>query len=332
MVGFQPRRYARKRRSYLPALGIAVLVMALIALSALFYLIVVVSRSFSSTALKEVIVPDLYKMDVDKAGDTLASLNLGLRIKESAYSDEVEAGKVLWQFPPADSKVKEGRIVEVVRSLGKPSLVVPQVVGLDLERAQDVIYRAGLTVGEVRKIYTGDYRRGVVVSQNPEPFRTFPSPIRVDIFVADADPSAKVAMPKLVGMRLAQAEKILFQKNLILHSVKYIHQEAKEPGEVLAQEPAPDQPIELGGKVSLTVELGEEPTNLHGRTFLVRFRTPIGLPKTVLMIEVEDALGKAKVLEEEAGPGELIEQAISATGKTKLRIFVNGKLIREDEA
>ncbi len=326
------RHLGRRKGQAVPYLGILILVMTVIALAGLIYLAQVLARLFYSIESKEVSVPNIYGLKIEEASAILTGMNLGFRVKDSAYSEEVGAGRVIWQMPPADSKVKEGRIVQVVKSLGKPSLIVPKVVGLNLEKAQEEIFKARLSVGEVRKVYVKDKRRGEVVSQTPEALRTFPSPVRVDLVVAETEVSEASTMPKVVGLPLSQAEKELFRTNLLLSKVKYVPSFSDEPGTVISQVPSAGESVEVGAKVTLEVGIGQEAGQTLGRTFLVDFRLPPTLPAGKLTIEVVDAHGRSQIFNEEVTPGERIEQTITTAGTTKVRILLDGRLIREDEA
>ncbi len=322
--------YPGRNKSFKSLFAIAIVVMSIVALIALVYLGKAVSGLFATAPYKTVVVPNLYNVDVDTANTILAQLNLGLRVKDSAFAENVPAGKIIWQFPSADSKVKEGRIIQVVKSLGSTNLIVPKVVGSDLKEAQLKIKQAKFSVGEIRKVYSEEYPRGNVISQTPEPLKTYPTPVKVDIVVADNRPTETLSMPNLVGKSLTRAEDELFTLNLQLAKVTYVNSDSSQMSIVIGQKPPAQDQVRLGSQVFLEVGLGEEDTEKLGSTFIVKYRHPVALPAGELVIEVEDAHGKSQVLKENVLPGALVEQSISATGKAFLRIYLNGKLIREE--
>jgi len=329
-MGYKSRLRSTTTRRRVPLLGLLIGAIALIALASLVYLAVVVASSFSGEERKEVVVPTLLGMDVEKAESILSEINLGLKVRDSAYSDEYRAGTIIWQTPPPEQKVREGRVIEVIESLGKPSFIVPKVVGMSLERAQKEIISAHLLVGEVRKIFSKSVDRGTVVTQSPEPLRTFPSPVKVDIVVADFQPSDVLLMPDVKNIPLSKAEEILLTNNLLLSKVEYVSEGKFPAGTVISQEPEAGKTVELGSKVNLRVERGEEIDKRVGRTFYVHFRMPPILPGGVLTITVEDAHGVSEVLRDEISPGGVIEQTVTTEGPSTIRIYLDGKLLRED--
>jgi len=50
----------------------------------------------------------------------------------------------------------------------------------------------------------------------------------------------------------------------------------------------------------------------------------------VLTITVEDAHGVSEVLRDEISPGGVIEQTVTTEGPSTIRIYLDGKLLRED--
>jgi len=322
------RERERARRAA-QLLGLLVVVLALVALAALGYLGYRVVASFAAGGAAEIEVPSVTGMKIEEAEKTLNELNLGLRVTESAYSQDVPAGRIIKQRPSAGFKVREGRVVRVIQSLGTPSLRVPDVVGKGFTQAQRAIAKAGLAVGFVRKVYTRAFPRGQVVTQDPEPGKVFTNPVKVDLTVADSSSSDIVVMPDLRGKQLYAAEHKLFRANLTLAGVDYVSGLGK-PGAVIEQSPLPGEQVPLTGEVRLRVQVGSEVGSALARSFQVRFRLPVTLPAGKLAIEIQDALGKQVIYEDQVKPGELVEQVVSVEGKAKVRVLFNGRLMRED--
>jgi|GEM_PF-1875102 len=311
-------------------LGLLIIVLAVAAVGALFYLGYRVTASFARGGAAEIEVPDIVGMKIEQAERTLNELDLGLRVEESAYSQDVPAGQVIKQMPLPHFKVREGRIVRVIQSLGAPSLRVPEVIGKGFTQAQRAIAQGGFVVGAVRKIWTKAFPRGQVVAQTPEPGKVFTSPAKVDLTVADSDGAMPTAMPELRGKQLFVAERELNRANLTLAGVSYVSTGPGQAGTVLEQRPLPGEAVSLTGQVRLEVLMGEELAGALARSFQVRFRLPVTLPAGKLRIEIEDALGKQVSYEDEVKPGELVEQVVTVEGAGKVRVLLNGKLVRED--
>lgn len=327
MSSIRERRGNRRAAQFL---GLLIIVLALIAIGALGYLGYRVAASFAAGGAAEIEVPAVVGMKIEQAESALNELNLGLRVEESAYSREVPAGQIIKQMPEAGFKVREGRVVRVIQSLGPPSLRVPELVRKGFAEAQRAIVRAGLVVGCVRKVYTKVFPRGQVVAQDPESGKVFTNPVKVDLTVADSSAAETAAMPDLRGKQLYVAEHELYRANLTLAGVSYVGSEIGEAGTVLEQSPLPGEALPLTGQVRLRVQIGEEAASALARSFQVRFRLPVTLRAGELSIEIDDVLGKQVIYKDRVKPGELVEQVVSVEGKAEVRVLLDGRLIRED--
>jgi len=324
------KRNTDRRRKATRLLGGLLVTLFFLAVGVIVVLTVVFVRSCGSGPAQEVTVPAVVSMMIEDAEHTLNELNLGLRVVDSTFSDDQPAGTVLRQQPPSGSRVREGRVVGVVRSLGKQSLKVPDLIGNTLADAQKQLASAKLSVGTVRKVYLKKRKQGEVVKQNPEPGKMFNSPVRVDLTVACTDADAAVPVPQLLGKPLYVAERLLRSANLTAHSVAYITSPLGEPGEVLSQSLEAGTPTQLGTGLDLRVKVPEELVASAVHRFRFKFRLPSGLPGGELKLVTHDELGQGVVYRDEVEAGETVEQILSVQGRAGIKVYFNGTLIRED--
>ncbi|MCD6283531.1 PASTA domain-containing protein [bacterium] len=324
------KRNTDRRRRATRLLGGFLVTLFLLALGVIVVLAVVFVRSCGSGAAQEVTVPSVLSMTVEDAERALNELNLGLRVVDSTFSDEQPAGVVLRQQPPSGSRVREGRVVGVVRSLGKQSLKVPDLVGSTLADAQKKLSLSKLSVGTVQKVYLKKRRQGVVVKQNPEPGKMFNSPVRVDLTVACTDADYAIPVPQVVGRPLYVAERLLRNSNLAVRNVAYIASPQGEPGEVISQSLEAGTSARFGAGVDLTVSVPRELAEGAVHRFRFKFRLPSGLPGGELKLVAHDELGQAVVYRDEVEAGETVEQILVVQGRASIMVYFNGTLIRED--
>lgn len=97
----------------------------------------------------EVVVPDIKGKDIKDAYASTEQRGLQLQVHESRYDKKVPRRVVLSQNPPAGRKVREGRTILVVVSLGPELMDVPNVVGGTLRSAQIALSNSKLKVGKV---------------------------------------------------------------------------------------------------------------------------------------------------------------------------------------
>ena len=116
-----------------------------------------------SLGKKQVEVTNVVGQTKDNAVKALKDIGLNATIKE-AYSDTVAAGTVISQSVSSGSKVEIGSSVEIVVSLGKEQVTVPNVVSYDKDRAKQELEAIGLTVN-FREI-NDDQAVGKVIDQS----------------------------------------------------------------------------------------------------------------------------------------------------------------------
>ncbi len=320
-----------RRRRAARLLGGLLVALFFVAVGIVVVLAIVFIRSCGSGPAQEVTVPAVVSLAVEEAEHKLNELNLGLRVVDSTFSNEEPAGAVIKQQPPAGSRVREGRIIEVVRSLGKQSLITPDLIGTSLVEAQRKLASAKLPVGTVKKVHLRKYKRGEVIRQNPQPGEVFNSPVKVDLTVACADPECSVSVPLLVGQSLYVAERMLHNADLIVSSVNYMSSPVGEPGQVLEQSPEAGTSAQPGAGLDLTVNVPGELLSRAVHHFQFRFRLPSSLPGGELKLVTRDELGQSVVFRDKIETGETVEQILSVQGKAIIQVYFEGKLIREDK-
>jgi len=117
----------------------------------------------------QVFAPELYNLTLDEAQRSLDDLNLNIRVNiEDEYSNEVEKGKIINQQPMAGHELKEGDTVTIVLSKGPKKANVPNVVGLTLEEAENILKENKLSLGNIKYEYSDAYNKGVVIEQDPK--------------------------------------------------------------------------------------------------------------------------------------------------------------------
>lgn len=115
-----------------------------------------------------VTVPDVVGHTESDAANTLQNVGLTVGNVARQYDSYVPSGTIMHQNPAAGLSVPSGSAVDLVVSLGPELVTVPDVVGLDIQRAESVISQAGLAVGSVTYQYTRSYQlQNQVASQEP---------------------------------------------------------------------------------------------------------------------------------------------------------------------
>jgi len=185
-----------------------------------------------------------------------AGLEVG-RVTEEATED-VEAGSVMSQTPPAGDIVAEGSRVDLVVARAVEGVEVPDVIGLSLDDATATLEDAGLTVRS-EEVFSDDVETGLVTAQSPQPGTRVESGAEVALSVSKGpEPAANVTVPDLSGMTRADAEAALDAAGLGVRVVQMNSDTAPE-GSVVTQAPASGASVAPGTVIAVVVSLGPPP-------------------------------------------------------------------------
>ena len=117
----------------------------------------------------QISAPDLYNLTLDEAQRSLDKLNLNIRVNiEDEYSNEVEKGKIISQQPMSGTTLQEGDTVTLVLSKGPMKGYIPNVVGLTLGEAENILKENKLSLGNIKYEYSDTYNNGIVIAQDPK--------------------------------------------------------------------------------------------------------------------------------------------------------------------
>ena len=201
--------------------------------------------------------PELKGLDREEAQALIRDQGLQLEIAdEPRYDNEVPAGHIVLQDPAPGDLVKRGSVVNVVTSLGRELVKVPDLGGTALQAAQVTLGSVGLSLGRTLNVYGTEGRPGTVVAQNPPAGSRVNRATAVELYLSLEARQATFLMPDLVYRRLSEVESYFQQRGFRLGSIKYEAYEGIAQGVVLRQHPLPGHPLRHHDVVSLVVTAG----------------------------------------------------------------------------
>jgi len=207
----------------------------------------------------EVEMPRLVGRTTTQAGEIARQAGLVLDVSERAYSPTVAPDIILTQDQPPGKRVKQGRRVGVVVSLGPQLVAVPDLAQRTLQEAQLALDSARLRLGPLREGYDEAVKAGAVIRQSPPAGSSVPADSTVTLTISRGP--AQVEMPSLIGRTLADARRLLDERSLIVTHVRTVASSQVEPGLVMEQTPAPGTRVRPGqSAITITVSArpGEE--------------------------------------------------------------------------
>lgn len=199
------------------------------------------------------VVPELVGLGADEAARAAERAGVVLEVVDERNDPSVPSGAVLAQDPAAGSRVRGGRKVRVVRSLGGARIDVPSLLGAPAREAEFRIRQQGLSPGDESRTFARRAPAGSVLAQVPAPGTIAGSDTRVHRLVSDGPVPARWVMPDLTGLALPRVEAWLETCGLRRGTVRRVPSDAGPAGTVVGQLPPSGHPIAARGIVELTV-------------------------------------------------------------------------------
>ncbi len=200
----------------------------------------------------EIQIPDVSKIPFDKAAEILDAAGLNAIDAGTAPNAKVREGNVLYQNPPAGAIVREGRNVYLTMSGGEQKLVMPNLRGRSLRDAKITLERLELRVGMVA-FDISDLPAETVVSQSVPAGRTLKANRSIDLVVSMGKDMKQLDVPYLVGLKIADAQKLLAENGLKLGKVVYKADPDYSPNTIIAQSPSAGDKVDPNMPIDITV-------------------------------------------------------------------------------
>ena len=113
------------------------------------------------------VIPNVQNMSLDDAEKALRKVGLSIKLEEE-YSADIEKNHIIYQTPAAGTNAKEGDIITIVLSKGPNQSLVPNIVGMSLPEAENVLKENKLLLGNIKREYSDTFEKGIVIDQSPE--------------------------------------------------------------------------------------------------------------------------------------------------------------------
>ena len=197
-------------------------------------------------------VPDLRGMTVEESATVLAKAGLKTGTVQEAFHDRVAQGRIVRHSPPPGFRVKQGRAVDIVVSLGHQAVRVPEVEGENLVHARFLLSQAGLQAGEIRTIRSGEVPEGQVIASDPRPGTELAGRTSVDLLVSQGPSARLLVMPDVRGEDADEAAAYLEAAGFRVKRRFWPGSRSEWP-RVSDQTPLPGYPVEEGGEVELVI-------------------------------------------------------------------------------
>ena len=140
-------------------------------------------------------------------------------------------------------------------SSSKPEITVPDVNGKPVAEAQQALESQGFKVEIENKVDTS-VKPGTVLRMDPVAGIRRKEGATITLVVSGTEKTT--AVPKVVGLKQDQAEKLLSEKNLRIEKIEYKWEQDKPEGIILSQSPEEKSQLGENGAVNIVINKKEE--------------------------------------------------------------------------
>jgi serine/threonine-protein kinase len=198
-------------------------------------------------------IPDLEGMEVSRAREMLEEAGLKFGVMGQNFSDDMPPGFVISQAPEEGLTVKQGRVVEVLVSLGQETVMVPDVVGFKVPQARILLERAGLIPSQEKSEISEIIKKDSVIRTEPPVKARVPRETEVKLFVSLG--RTTMDMPLLEGRSLSETRQIIEALELQIVRIDTVFSSDVRNGVVLGQKPTAGSRVVKGQEVEVSISV-----------------------------------------------------------------------------
>ena len=166
------------------------------------------------------VLPGIEGLNVIEAQRILYNKGFEMVIKEKKYHASLRDGTVMTQNPIQGTKVKKGRKVYLVISMGEKPVVVPNFRGYNQQQAKIRCVDIGLNLIETKFEHNNNYPGNTVFEQSLEANTEVKRNTDIILTVSlGKNPNEKLIIPDFTGMSYEKAESEIERLGLFIRSV-----------------------------------------------------------------------------------------------------------------
>lgn len=197
---------------------------------------------FNMRKPQSITVPELRRLSVAEATERLKALKLNLNVVERRSSEEIPAEQIMESSPPASRKVFEGSEINAVVSAGSKFVEIPDIRGLNVDKAKMLLGSVGLELDpEVKRERKRDAEPGMIIDSSPGWGKKVMRGSRISVTIAsdrrqsDEDPPVRVGDKYLYTVKIKTtglADQVLVRVDITDdQGTRTVHEDPHQPDE-----------------------------------------------------------------------------------------------------
>lgn len=216
-------------------------------------------KYYNSTAGHNMVsVPPLENIPAENAKEILSLFDLNLTVKEEIYNSEIPEGFIIEQTPEPGKNVPAGSDIEVILSRGQEItyILTPNLIGLSMEEASNILKDFGLVKVVTSKEYSSTFKKNLIIDQSPRFSEEIEPGGSVNIIVSKGKET--IVIPNIIDLDFRNASNHLKSLGLIVISSKApLTGIVNEPGIVMKVIPSQGTEVDVNSVVELVISTSE---------------------------------------------------------------------------
>ncbi|MED5579695.1 MAG: PASTA domain-containing protein [Nitrospinota bacterium] len=276
-----------------------------------------------------VFLPNVVGMDVGRVLERYGSLDIPVTVKKHIFSNSIPRNHVVEQIPTGGRRIRKGRTIGLIISLGSRDVVVPKVVGENVNRAETLVRLSGLRVKFVGRLYDSEVPFAQVMGIWPSPKTKVARGEGVVLIVSQGPRERAYSMPKIVGESVNTGLDVVRKLGLTVGRVKYVNSKGIPRGYIISQVPLSGKKVLSGHSVHVKVARGLD--QITGNFSVLRYTVPIGSYDRRIKIVLVEKGKEKEIFSKKVKSGEKVHTLVPSTGYTRVKIFLDNVLVEEQD-
>ncbi|MEI6431148.1 MAG: PASTA domain-containing protein [bacterium] len=135
----------------------------------------------------DVVVPNLVGKPLAEAQNIATQTRFNLAIVDKQYRDAEPEGVIYQMGTTPGRHIKEGRDVQIWVSKGPRLVEIPDLIGMDFEKARTKLESVGLRLGDYKGEYDYSSAKGTVIRQKPSSGENAARGARIDLTISKGE-------------------------------------------------------------------------------------------------------------------------------------------------
>ena len=226
----------------------------------LYSIVLIISVFFTMKSLikgEETQAPNLMGKSLEQAQQIAEKEKLYLKRIDGNYDRHYDPLTVINQAPDPGVRIKERSYITVFVTSDVVDVIVPDLVGYDLNDCEKLLSENNLRKRYVSYMDAEDVPVDFVIAQSYPPGSRVPTGTEIDILLSRGPKEKSYIMPDVIG-KYATDVNIYFQMRNLKVLENKIYYPGLEPGLVVKQYPLSGYPINAKARISIGVSIEKE--------------------------------------------------------------------------